>query len=70
MQYDYDEPLKPLRFKRGDMVEIVEGVDTGRNGEIIAVNPASARPYLVKIREGWFVHFSEDRLALIPVTDS
>ena len=69
MQYDYEEPWKSLRFKRGDKVDIVQGVDAGRNGEIIAIYPASARPYLVKIREGWYVHFAEDRLAIASHVD-
>ncbi len=55
-----------LRYQVGDVVHITQGPDQGRRGMIIQVNPASARPYLVKCSDIWYVHFAEDRLAAAP----
>ena len=57
--------IVPFRFHTGDRVYIVQGVDTGRTGVIVDINPRSARPYQVKLAEGWYVHFAEDRLEAI-----
>lgn len=60
---DDDERLPILCFKQGDNVRVVQGVDTGRIGTIIQVYPTREWPYVVKLGEGWYIHFSEDRLA-------
>ncbi len=60
-----DVMVVPVRFHPGDHVCIVQGVDTGRTGVVVDVNPRSARPYQVKLAEGWFVHFAEDRLEVL-----
>ena len=63
--YENAEPPRwQLRYHTGDTVAIVRGPDRGRTGEVISINPASARPYLVKFNEHWYIHFAEDRLAL------
>ena len=59
-----EPPRKVLRYQAGDTVRIVRGVDAGRTGTIIEVYPSSARPYIVELRIGWYVHFSEDHLSL------
>jgi ribosomal protein S4E len=62
---DEDGMVVPFRFHQGDRVHVVQGVDTGRSGVIVSVNPRSARPYQVKLAEGWYVHFAEDRLEAV-----
>ena len=52
-----------LRYKVGDVVDIVEGADRGRAGEIVDIFPTHLRPYVVKINDSWYVHYPEDRLA-------
>ena len=52
-----------LRYKIGDVVDIVAGVDQGRKGEIVDIFPTHTRPYVVKINDSWYVHYPEDRLA-------
>ena len=58
-----DKQQATLLYKKGDVIRVVQGVDTGRTGEIVDVYPESARPYVVKLGDGWYVHFAEDRLA-------
>jgi len=60
---DRDEYTTRLRYKIGDVVDIVEGVDRGRRGEIVDIFPTHTRPYVVRINDSWYVHFPEDRLA-------
>ncbi len=60
---DMDEYRARLRYKVGDVVDIVAGVDRGRCGEIVDIFPTHTRPYVVKINDSWYVHFPEDRLA-------
>lgn len=62
LRRDDDVMIVPFRFHAGDYVRVVQGVDTGRSGVVVDVNPRSARPYQVKLAEGWYVHFAEDRL--------
>ena len=63
-EHQHPEPWRrSLRYRVGDTVRIVHGPDRGRIGVLISINPASARPYLVKFNEHWYVHFAEDRLA-------
>ena len=62
LRTDDDLMIVPFRFHTGDQVCIVQGVDTGRTGVVVDINPRSARPYQVKLAEGWYVHFAEDRL--------
>ena len=65
--YEHAEPRRRgLRYHVGNTVTIVQGPDRGRIGEVISINPASARPYLVKFNESWYIHFAEDRLVLAP----
>ena len=66
MYYNAVPQRQPLQYQVGDMVRVVQGADRGRTGELISINPASARPYLVKFNEHWYIHFAEDRLVLAP----
>ena len=52
-----------LRYKVGDLVDIVQGADRGRSGEIVDIFPTHTRPYVVRINPAWYVHYPEDRLA-------
>ncbi len=63
-QQEEDERGPILRYKKGDAVRVVKGVDTGRTGHILEVYRTRERPYVVKLGEGWYIHFSEDHLAL------
>ncbi len=54
-----------LRYRIGDRVRVVQGPDTGRKGVITEIYPTHARPYRVQLGDGWYVHFAEDRLALV-----
>lgn len=65
LRTDDDLMIVPFRFHTGDHVYIVQGVDMGRTGVVVGINPRSARPYQVKLAEGWYVHFAEDRLEAI-----
>ncbi len=62
-QWQRDTERARLRYQIGDRVRIVQGVDRGRSGEVVDVYPASARPYMVRLSDDWYVHFAEDRLA-------
>ena len=57
---------RSLRYRAGDTVRIVRGPDRGRIGVIVSINPASARPYLVKFSAHWYMHFADDRLSPAP----
>ena len=59
-----DDPQFPaLRYKKGEAVRVVTGVDTGRIGEIVDVFPTHDKPYVVKMHEGSYIHHTEDSLA-------
>ena len=61
-----EPPHRSRRFQVGDPVRIVQGPDRDRSGVIVSIDPASARPYLVKFNEHWYIHFAADRLAPAP----
>ncbi len=52
-----------LQYRKGETVRVVQGPETGRTGTIIAVYPTRERPYVVKLGDGWYIHFAEDHLA-------
>lgn len=56
------QELAKVAFRIGDRVRVVQGPDRGRIGVITGLYPKHARPYCVRLREGWYVHFAADRL--------
>jgi ribosomal protein L24 len=59
-------PRRQPRFREGERVRVVGGLERGRSGEIVAVYPTHVRCYLVKLNEAWYVHYPEERLVREP----
>ncbi len=56
----------PLRYQKGETVQVVKGIATGQAGEITAIHPTADKPYVVKVDDA-YIRYTEDCLTSVPV---